>query len=138
MFQYLRVFWRTHTIRFNNDFLASKKFIKKSHVNRYPSQSIYDTNLFYINFNHFEMFLTNFNSSFEFLICSKIPSSEGSYHIETSLLICNTNLWTGFYVVGGFPGSYSQTNCNFNFNINVDVTADSYMNRWNSICSYTY
>ena len=128
-FQYLRVFWRTHTIRFNKDFLASKKFIKKGHVNRYPSQSIYDTNLFYNNFNHFKMFLTKF---------SKIPSSEGSYHMETSLLICNTNLWTGFYMVGVFPGSYSQTKCNFNFNINVDVTADSYMNRWNSIYSYTY
>ena len=70
---------RTHKIPFNNDFLASKNFIK-NHVNRYPilSQLIYDINIFDNNFNLSNMFLTNFNSSVEFAICSGIPSSEGA------------------------------------------------------------
>ena len=25
---------------------------------------------------------------------------EGSYHIETNLLICSANQWTGFYIIG--------------------------------------
>ena len=65
---------RTH-ILFNNNFLASKNFMK-NYVNRHPSQLIYDTNLFDNNFNLFNMFLTNFNSSVKFAICSEIPSGE--------------------------------------------------------------
>ena len=60
---------------------------------------------------------TNFNSSVEFGIRLGISSNERSYHIETSLPICNTNQWTGFCMVGYFSGGYSQTDCNFNFNI---------------------
>ena len=67
-------------ILFNNDFLASKNFIK-DHVNRHLSQLIYDTNLFDNNFNLFIMFLTNFNSSVEFTICSAMPSGEESYFL---------------------------------------------------------
>ena len=74
------------------------------------------------------MTLINFNSSVEFAICSRIPSSEGLYHMETSLPICNTNSWTGFCIVGLFSGGYSKTNSNFYFNINVNITVDSYMN----------
>ena len=36
------LFFNTDTILFNNDFLASKNFIK-NHVNRHPSQLMYDT-----------------------------------------------------------------------------------------------
>ena len=77
------------TVLFNNDFLASKNFIK-NHVNRHSSQLIYDTNLFDNNFNLFNMFLPNFNSSVEFSICSGIPSGEGPY-LESSSSICNIN-----------------------------------------------
>ena len=76
----------------------------------------------------FNVTLINFNSSIEFAICSRIPSSEGLYHMETSLPICNTNSWTGFCIVGLFSGGYSKTNSNFYFNINVNITVDSYMN----------
>ena len=118
---------RTH-ILFNNNFLASKNFMK-NYVNRHPSQLIYDTNLFDNNFNLFNMFLTNFNSSVKFAICSEIPSSEWPYHMESSLSICNINPLLHFYVAGDFSGSYYQTDCKFSFNINVDVTVDSCMNR---------
>ena len=93
-------------ILFNNDFLASKNFIK-SHVNRRPSQLIYDN-----NFNFFNMLLTNLNSSVEFAICSQIPSGERPYPMESSPRICNVNLLTCFYMVGDFSGAYSQTDCN--------------------------
>ena len=69
-------------------------------------------------------FLTTFNSSVEFAICSEIPIGEGLYHVEFSPPICNINPLTGFCVVGDFSGGYSQTDCNFNFNINVNVTVD--------------
>ena len=81
------------------------------------------------------MFLTNFNSSVEFAICSGILSVEGSYHMESSPPICNINLLTGFCMVGDFSGGYSQTDRNFNFNINVSATVDSYMN---SSFSYSF
>ena len=113
----------THTILFNKDFLASTNFIK-THVNRHPM--IYDTNFFDNNFNLFNMFLTNFNSSVEFAIYSRILSGEGPYHMESSPPICNINPLTHFYMVGDFSGGYSQTNCNFK--VNVNVTVDSYMN----------
>ena len=63
---------RTHTILSNNYFVAIENFIK-NHVNRHPSQLTYDTNLFDNNFNLFNMFLTNFNSSVEFAICPGFP-----------------------------------------------------------------
>ena len=116
---------RTHLILFSNDFLGSENFIK-NHVNRHPSELIYDTNLFDNNFNLFDMFLTNFNRSVEFAICSGIPSGEGQYHMESSPPICS--LLTRFYMVGDFSGGYSQTDCSFNFNINVKVTVDIYAN----------
>ena len=78
--------------------------------------------------NIINMFLTNFNSSVEFAICSGIPSNEGLYHMESTPPICNINPLTGFCVVGDFSGGYSQTNCNFNLNNNVNVTVDIYMN----------
>ena len=118
---------RTHTILFNNNFLASKTFIK-DYVNRHPRQLIYDTNLFDNNFNIFNLFLTNFNSSDEFAICSGIPSSDGPYHMESSPPICNINPVPRLYMIGDFSGVYSQTDCNFNFSINVSVTVHSYMN----------
>ena len=108
--------------------MTSKNFIKYF-INIHPSQSIYDTNLFDNNFNLFNMFLTNFNSSVKFAICSEIPSGEWPYHMESSLSICNINPLLHFYVVGDFSGSYYQTDCKFSFNINVDVTVDSCMNR---------
>ena len=75
------------------------------------------------------MFLTNFNCSVEFAICSGIPFAEGQYHMESSPLICNINPLPQFYMVGDFSGGYSQRDCKFNFNINVNVTVESYMNR---------
>ena len=99
------------------------------YVNRHPSHLIFDTNLFDNNFNLFNMFLTNFNSSVEFAIFSGIPSGEGPYHMESSPPICNINPLPQFYMVGDFSGGYSQTDCKFNFNINVNVTVGSYMNR---------
>ena len=118
---------RTHTILFNNNFSASKNFIK-NYVNRHPGQLIYDINLFDNNFNLFKMFFPNFNTSVKFVICSGIPSGEGPYHMESRPSICNINPLPWFSVVGYFSGGYSQTDCNFNFNINVNVTVDSYMN----------
>ena len=86
----------------------------------------YDANRFDNNFNFFNMFLTNFNISVESVICSRIPSGKGQHHMESSppifnLLIC-------FYMVGDFPGGYSQTDCNFNFNTNVKVAVEIYVN----------
>ena len=99
----------THIIiLFNNDFLASKNFIK-DHVNRHLSQLIYDTNLFDNNFNLFIMFLTNFNSSVEFTVCSAMPSGEESYFMESSPPIYIINLWTVFSMVRDVSGGYSQT-----------------------------
>ena len=77
------------------------------------------------------MFLTIFNGYVEFAICLGIPSNEGLYHIETSLLICNTNPWTGFCMVDDFSVGYSETDCNFRFNINVNVTVDSMNSSFN-------
>ena len=92
---------------------ASKNFLK-THVNRHPSQLIYDTNLLDNSFNLFNMFLTNFNSSVEFAICSGIPSGEGPYHMESSPPIFSINPMPRFYMVGNFSEGYSQTDCNFN------------------------
>ena len=105
--------------------MGSENFIKK-HVNRHRSQLIYDTNLFDNNFNLFNMFLTNFNSSVESVICLGIPSGEGQYHMKSSPPIFN--LLIPFYMVGDFSVGYSQIDCNFNFNINVKVTVDIYEN----------
>ena len=71
----------THAIPCHNDFLAGKDFIKK-HLNRHPSQLVYNTNLFDNNCNHCNMYLTNFNSFVGFAICSRIPSSEEWYNME--------------------------------------------------------
>ena len=99
---------RTYTILFNNEFFG-KHELYKNHVNRHPSQLLYDdTNLFDNNFNLFNMFLTKFNSSVEFAICSGIPSGEGPDHMESSPPICNINPLTRFYMVGDFSGGYSQ------------------------------
>ena len=103
--------------------MASKNFIN-SYVNGHPSQLIYDSNLFDNNFNLFNMFLTNSNSSVESAICLGIPFSEGLYHMESSTPIYNINPLPQFYMVGDFSGGYSQPDCKFNFNINV--TVDSY------------
>ena len=108
-------------------FLASKNFTK-NYVNRHPSQLIYDTNLFDNNINLFNMFLTNFNSSVKFTVCLGSPSSEGLYHMETSLPTYHTNPWTGFCMVGDFSRGYCQTDCNFNFNVNVDSHMNSNFN----------
>ena len=62
-----------------------------SYVNGHPSQLIYDSNLFDNNFNLFNMFLTNSNSSVESAICLGIPFSEGLYHMESSTPIYNIN-----------------------------------------------
>ena len=118
---------RTHTILFNNNFLASENCIK-NYTYRHPSQLIYDTNIFDNNFKFFTMFLTNFNSSAEFPVCSGIPSGEGPYHMESSPPICNINPLSRFYMVADFSVGYSQTDCNCNFCIDVNVTVDSYMN----------
>ena len=45
IFIFLLFLTRTHTILFNNDFLASENFIK-NHVNRHSSQLICDSNMF--------------------------------------------------------------------------------------------
>ena len=74
------------------------------------------------------MFLTSFNSSVEFKICSEIPSSEGMHHIESSPPIWNINPLTRYYMVGNVSWGYSPTDSNFNFNIIVNFTVDSYMN----------
>ena len=58
-------------------------------------------------------FLTNFNSSVEFSICSWIPFVEG--------LVKGLN---DFCVVGFFSGSYCQADCHFNYNTNVKVTVE--------------
>ena len=151
----------TH-ILFNNNFLASKNFIKNyvntlkklygpflwmgfnclkatatsrgqftfyHSVNRHPTHLIYDTNVFDNNFNFFNMFLINFNSSVEFAICSGIPSGGGPNHMESSPPICNINQLPQFYMVGDLSGGYSQTDHKFNFNTNFNVTVDSYMDR---------
>ena len=75
------------------------------------------------------MFLTNFNSSVEFAICSGILSGEGPNHMESSPPICNINQLPQFYIVGDLSGGYSQTDHKFNFNTNFNVTVDSYMDR---------
>ena len=99
-------FKQKHTLVYHNNFLTSKNIIK-NHVNRYPSQLMYDANLFDNNFNLFSMLLTNFSSSIEFAICSRIPSSGVSYHVETSLPICSTNSCTDVCMVEDFSGGYS-------------------------------
>ena len=48
------------------------------------------------------MFLINFHSSVEFVICSEIPFGERLYHIAFSPPICNINQLTGFCMVGDF------------------------------------
>ena len=116
---------RTHILF--NIFLASKNFIK-NYVNRHSSHLIYDTNLF-DNFNLFNLYLTNINSSVEFAICLGILSGEGPYHIDSNPPICNINLLPQFYMVGDLSGDYFETDCKFNFNANLNVTADCYMNR---------
>ena len=80
------------------------------------------------------MFLTNFNSSVEFAICSEIASCEGPYHIKSSPPIYNVNPLLQYYIVEDLSGGYSQTDCKVNFNTNVKATVDSYMNRSFNYC----
>ena len=80
-----------------------------------------------ITLTFLNIFLTNFNGSVEFAVCSGITFREGSYLMKTGLPICSINPWTVLRMVGDFSGGYSQTDCNFNFN-NVYITADIYMN----------
>ena len=75
------------------------------------------------------MFLTNFNSSVEFAICSGILSGEGPNHMESSPPICNINQLPQFYIVGDLSGGYSQTDHKFNFNTNFNATVNTYMDR---------
>ena len=35
-------------------------------------------------------------------VCSEIPFSKNSYHIETSQLVCKTTQLTGFYMIQVF------------------------------------
>ena len=81
-----------------------------------------------ITLTFLNIFLTNFNGSVEFAVCSGITFREGSYRMKTGLPICSINPWTVFRMVGNFSGGYCQTDCNFNFNNNVYFTADIYMN----------
>ena len=45
------------------------------------------------------------------MLCSEIPFSKNSYHIETSHEISKTNKFTGFYMIQVFTKKYSQTDC---------------------------
>ena len=46
---------------------------------------------------------------FILILCSKIPFSKNSYHIETSQPITKTNELTRFYMIQVFTKKYSQT-----------------------------
>ena len=46
---------------------------------------------------------------FILILCSKIPFSKNSYHIETSQPITKTNELTRFYMIQVFAKKYSQT-----------------------------
>ena len=50
-----------HPILYNNNSSVFRNFLPR-HVNRYSKQSIYENNIF----NHFKMFLTIFNGSFDY------------------------------------------------------------------------
>ena len=45
------------------------------------------------------------------MLCSEIPFSKNSYHIETSQAIIKANKFTGFYMIQVFTKRYSQTDC---------------------------
>ena len=45
------------------------------------------------------------------ILCSEIPFSKNSYHIETSQAISKANKFTGFYMIQVFTKRYSQTDC---------------------------
>ena len=45
------------------------------------------------------------------ILCSEIPFSKNSYHIETSQAISKANKLTGFYMIQVFTKRYSQTDC---------------------------
>ena len=45
------------------------------------------------------------------MLCSDIPFSKNSYHIETSQAISKANKFTGFYMIQVFTKRYSQTDC---------------------------
>ena len=45
------------------------------------------------------------------MLCSEIPFSKNSYHIETSQAISKANKLTGFYMIQVFTKRYSQTDC---------------------------
>ena len=49
------------------------------------------------------------------IVCSEIPFSENSYHMETSRLICFANRMTGFYMIQVFTKRYFRVDINSKF-----------------------
>ena len=62
------------------------------------------------------------------VVCSEIPFSKNSYHMETSQLICLANRMTGFYMIQVFTERYFRTDINSKFLI--ILLSESYLWQW--------
>ena len=86
---------------------------KTTSVFRFPTQAdrdIWQTRKIFLLDSAYK---TNFSfiSIAIIIVCSEIPLSKYSYHIETSQLICFENQLTGFYMIRVFAKRCFRTGC---------------------------
>ena len=62
------------------------------------------------------------------VVCSEIPFSKNSYHMETSQLICLANRMTGFYMIQVFTERYFRTD--INSKLLIILLSESYLWQW--------
>ena len=85
----------------------------------------YQNNIFNNDFNNFNAFVANFNSSGDFKVCSETPYSDILCHAEAAHLTFNESQLTGFSMMRVF--TESRLRVDFHFSLNVNVTVVSYM-----------
>ena len=88
----------------------------------------YQNNIFNIDFNSFNPFLTNFNSFGDFKVCLKAPFSDILCHVEATHLTFIKSQLTGFSMMQVFTGRCFRADFRFSLNVNVNVTVVSHMN----------
>ena len=84
----------------------------------------YQNNIFNNDFNNFNAFLANFNSSGDFKVCSEAPFSDILCHVEAIHLTFNESQLTGFSMMQVFTKRRSRADFHFSLGVNVNVTVE--------------
>ena len=84
-------------------------------------------NIFYNDFNNFNLFLANSNSFGDFKVCSKAPFSDILCHVEATHLTFNESQLIAFSMMPVFVERRLQADFHFSLNINVNVSVVSYI-----------